>query len=65
MKIVKWGTVPTQTKEFTCRHCETVFEADYGEYTSCNQLEFMHDGLEYKAECPVCHTMCYIDRGDF
>jgi hypothetical protein len=48
MKIIKQGRIPAYTKQFTCDNCGTVFEAEEGEYKSCSQLAYMHDGLIYK-----------------
>lgn len=63
MRIIKQGTIPTYTKQFTCNNCGTVFEAEMGEYKHCGQMAYMHDGLIYECECPVCRKMAYIERG--
>ena len=63
MKIIKRGEIPDYTKRFTCETCGTIFEADQGEYKGCSQLAYLHDGLLYQCECPVCKKTAYIERG--
>ena len=64
MLIIHRGEVPDITKRFECKYCGTLFEAAEGEYVSCNQMEYMHDGLEYKCLCPVCGRTVYIEKGE-
>lgn len=62
MKIIKEGKLPTNDKEFTCKYCDTVFEASYGEYERAEPLEYFHDGIVYKCKCPICGKTAYIFR---
>lgn len=62
MKIIKRGDPKRPSQRFTCTNCETIFEADYGEYHNADQIEYMHDGILYKCQCPVCNEMAYVDR---
>lgn len=62
MKIIKRGDSKRPSQRFTCTNCETIFEADYGEYQNADQMEYMHDGILYKCKCPVCNQMAYVDR---
>ena len=62
MKILKRGEIPKYSKIFVCGNCGSEFEAEKGEYQSCGQLAYMHDGLEYECRCPVCKKMCYIEK---
>ena len=63
MKIIRRGHKPTiPTITFDCGTCETIFEAEKGEYVACDQMEYMHDGLKYKCKCPVCQNWVYIER---
>lgn len=63
MKIIKHGKIPVSTKRFTCDNCGTVFSAEKGEYKSCGQMGYMHDGLLYECQCPVCSKTAYIEAG--
>lgn len=62
MKIIKRGEIPTYTRRFTCETCGTIFEADQGEYTSCGELAYLHDGLLYQSTCPVCGKTAFIEK---
>lgn len=62
MRIIKTGKLPSSQKKFTCDNCGTVFEADKGEYHSCGQMGYLHDGLLYECECPLCGKMAYISK---
>ena len=65
MKIIKRGELPFGTKQFSCNYCGTAFEASKGEYRSCGQLAYIHDGIEFECKCPVCGKMVYINRTVF
>ena len=56
MEIVKMGKInmSEDIRQFTCRHCGTIFKATKFEYNTASMLEYMHDGIQYTCECPVC-----------
>lgn len=48
-----------QTKQFECRICGCIFEADKGEY-KCEEAQF---SLWYSAKCPCCGDKTYEAKG--
>ena len=60
MKIIKKGVIPKQTKEFTCRFCDTVFEAEKGEYSVADQMSYLQNGIQYECQCPICKRTATI-----
>ena len=59
MKILKEGKIPTETKQFACHNCGTVFEAEKGEYTYADQMAYVHDGVTAYCICPLCGRRTY------
>lgn len=59
MRIIKTGKVEYKVEKFTCLRCGTIFEAGESEYTHANQMEYMHDGIRIKCQCPLCGNMVY------
>ena len=60
MKIISRGEIPVPVRRFECDYCGTIFEAEKGEFHSCGQYAYIHDGLEWECKCPVCGKMVYI-----
>lgn len=57
MRIIKEGKIPNKKVILKCPECNTVFEADDGEYTktkvmSFNSFEAYRD--KYESVCPLC-----------
>ena len=59
MKIIKYVKINKETKQFTCKKCGCVFEADKGEYRFADQVEALHDGIEAVCVCPHCAATVY------
>lgn len=54
MKIIKHG----KTKRFVCSCCECVFDAGKNEYET---TVFDNGETYFKAECPDCKLLVYVD----
>lgn len=57
MRIIKEGKIPNKKVILKCLKCETIFEADDGEYTKTkvvnfNLFEAYRD--KYESVCPFC-----------
>lgn len=59
MLILKKGKMPNGAKRFVCIYCGTVFKAEYGEYQNASQLEYMHDGIVNRCQCPICKRITF------
>jgi len=51
MKIIKQGKLPEQSKQITCKKCETVYS-----YTRADVLSDFRDQAEW-VRCPVCNLV--------
>lgn len=60
MKIIIPGILrfAKETKQFTCKKCGCVFEADRDEYSCGTQY---NDGY-YMCQCPTCGNIAYLDE---
>lgn len=60
MKIIQKGVIPKQAKKFICRFCNTIFEAENGEYSVADQMSYLHDCIQYECQCPICKRTATI-----
>lgn len=57
MKIIKKGKIPNKKVILKCPECGTIFEADDGEYTKTNVVDFSSGKAyrdKYESVCPFC-----------
>lgn len=59
MKILYRGEIPKKPKQFTCKYCGTVFEAEASEYKAADQIAWIHDGISAYCKCPICCKVAY------
>lgn len=58
MEILQNGKKVTKKKRFSCEACGCVFEAERGEYTEADYMEWNHDIIA-KCRCPYCGETVY------
>lgn len=56
MRILKLGVL--ETKEFACKNCGCIFEADESEYATCEYL--ISNVIIHEVNCPCCKKLLKI-----